>query len=81
MPMPAGSTSGWILPLAGLVVPALHIFWSGGWFFGLLIALGAYAVFMRTDASRLSAAEFDAITAGATASEEAVSGVTGAQPA
>jgi NCS1 family nucleobase:cation symporter-1 len=72
---------GWILPLAGLVVPALHIFWSGGWFFGLLIALGAYAVFMRTDASRLSAAEFDAITAGATASEEAVSGVTGAQPA
>jgi NCS1 family nucleobase:cation symporter-1 len=72
---------GWILPLAGLVVPPLHFFWSGGWFFGLLIALGAYAAFMRTDASRLSAAEFDAITAGATAPEEAVSGVAGAQPA
>jgi NCS1 family nucleobase:cation symporter-1 len=72
---------GWVLPLAGLVVPALHFFWSGGWFFGLLIALGAYAVFMRTDASRLSAAEFNAITAGAPAASEAVAGVAGAQPA
>jgi NCS1 family nucleobase:cation symporter-1 len=72
---------GWVLPLLGLAVPALHVFWSGGWFFGLLIALGAYAVFMRTDGSRLSAAEFDAITTTASPASEAVAGIAGAQPA
>jgi nucleobase:cation symporter-1, NCS1 family len=53
---------GWILPLLGLFVPALHFFWSGGWFFGLLVALGAYALFMRNDRSKLSPGEFAAIT-------------------
>jgi NCS1 family nucleobase:cation symporter-1 len=72
---------GWVLPLIGLFVPALHIFWSGGWFFGLLIALGAYAVFMRTDTSRLSAAEFAAITSGSPDADETVGVVAGAQPA
>jgi len=72
---------GWVLPLVGLIVPALHVFWSGGWFFGLLIALGAYAVFMRTDTSRLSAAEFAAITSGSPDAGETVGGVVGAQPA
>jgi NCS1 family nucleobase:cation symporter-1 len=53
---------GWILPLVGLVAPPLHFFWAGGWFFGIAVALGAYAVFMRTDASRLDATAFAAIT-------------------
>ncbi len=54
--------AGWVLPLLGLAVPALHVFWTGGWFFGLAVALGAYALFMRGDRSRLSAAEFASIT-------------------
>jgi NCS1 family nucleobase:cation symporter-1 len=53
---------GWILPLIGLAYPPLHFLWSGGWFFGLVVALGAYALFMRDDRSKLSAAEFTAIT-------------------
>lgn len=53
---------GWILPVVGLLTPSLHFFWSGGWFFGLFVALGAYAVFMRSDRSRLTAAEYAAIT-------------------
>jgi NCS1 family nucleobase:cation symporter-1 len=58
----AALVAGWVLPAIGYFVPALHFFWSGGWFFGLLIAAGAYAVFMRTDASRVTPAEFDQIT-------------------
>jgi NCS1 family nucleobase:cation symporter-1 len=57
--------AGWILPVVGLLVPALHALWSGGWFFGLLVALGAYALFMRNDRSRLTTVEFASITAGA----------------
>jgi nucleobase:cation symporter-1, NCS1 family len=53
---------GWILPLIGLAYPPLDFFWSGGWFFGLVVALGAYALLMRNDRSKLSAAEFSAIT-------------------
>jgi NCS1 family nucleobase:cation symporter-1 len=55
--------AGWILPLAGLVIPPLHVLWSGGWFFGLLVASGAYAAFMRTDRSRIDEREFAQITA------------------
>jgi NCS1 family nucleobase:cation symporter-1 len=54
---------GWIPPLVGLAVPALHFLWSGGWFFGIITAGAAYAAFMRRDRSRLSAEEYDAITA------------------
>jgi NCS1 family nucleobase:cation symporter-1 len=72
---------GWVLPLAGLLFAPLHVFWSGGWFFGLLIALGAYALFMRSDPSRLTTAEFDAITTGSPATAEPVTSVAGAQPA
>jgi NCS1 family nucleobase:cation symporter-1 len=72
---------GWVLPLLGLAVPALRVFWTGGWFFGLLVALGAYAVFMRTDPSRLSATEFSAITSGSPDVGETVGSVVGAQPA
>jgi NCS1 family nucleobase:cation symporter-1 len=68
---------GWVLPVAGLLIPALHFFWSGGWFFGLLVALGAYALFMRDDRSRLSAGEFDAITAGAPPAAEPAGGMAG----
>jgi NCS1 family nucleobase:cation symporter-1 len=53
---------GWILPLVGLFYPPLGFFWSGGWFFGLVVALGAYALFMRNDRSKLSEEEFSAIT-------------------
>jgi NCS1 family nucleobase:cation symporter-1 len=53
---------GWILPLVGLFVAPLRFFWAGGWFFGLLVALGAYAIFMRADASRLDATAFASIT-------------------
>lgn len=53
---------GWIPPLIGLAVPSLHVLWQGGWFFGLIVALGAYALFMRSDPSKLSEAEFEAIT-------------------
>ena len=55
---------GWILPLIGLFIPALGFLWSGGWFFGLLVALGAYALFMQNDGSKLSEPEFAAITQG-----------------
>jgi NCS1 family nucleobase:cation symporter-1 len=53
---------GWILPVLGLVYAPLHIFWQGGWFFGIIVALAAYTLFMRTDRSKLSEAEFTAIT-------------------
>ena len=53
---------GWIPPLIGLAVPALHPLWSGGWFFSILVAGGAYAWLMRTDPSRLSAGEYERIT-------------------
>jgi len=67
----AALATGWILPLAGLFVPALHVFWIGGWFFGLAVALGAYAVFMRGDRSRLDAPAFAAITEEPAASKPA----------
>jgi NCS1 family nucleobase:cation symporter-1 len=60
---------GWILPLVGLFVAPLHFFWVGGWFFGLLVALGAYAIFMQSDASRLDAAAFAALTEESTAAQ------------
>jgi nucleobase:cation symporter-1, NCS1 family len=53
---------GWILPVIGLLYTPLGFLWSGGWFFGLVVALGAYALFMRSDRSRISESEFDAIT-------------------
>ena len=77
----AALAAGWVLPLLGLVIPPLHVFWSGGWFFGLLVALGAYALFMRSDRSRLSGAEFAAITSGSPETDEPVGVVAGAQPA
>jgi NCS1 family nucleobase:cation symporter-1 len=55
---------GWILPLLGLFVLPFHVFWVGGWFFGLAVALAAYTVFMRGDPSRLDAAVFASITEG-----------------
>jgi nucleobase:cation symporter-1, NCS1 family len=53
---------GWGLALLGLVVPPLHFLWSGGWIFSLLGGLIAYWLLMRTEASVLSEAEYDAIT-------------------
>ena len=58
----AALLAGWVLPLIGLVYPPLGFFWSGGWFFGLVVALGTYALFMRNDRSKLSEDEFAAIT-------------------
>ncbi|BDE05162.1 nitrate reductase [Vulcanimicrobium alpinum] len=54
--------AGWIPPLIGFVVPALGFLWSGGWFFSIIVAGLAYAYFMRTDHSRLNAAEYATIT-------------------
>jgi NCS1 family nucleobase:cation symporter-1 len=53
---------GWILPLLGLFIAPFHVFWVGGWFFGLAVALAAYTFFMRGDPSRLDASAFAAIT-------------------
>jgi NCS1 family nucleobase:cation symporter-1 len=61
---------GWIPPLVGLAYSPLHFLWSGGWFFGLIVALGAYTLFMRNDRSKLSQTEFVAITRGASVHAE-----------
>jgi NCS1 family nucleobase:cation symporter-1 len=53
---------GWIPPLIGLVYPALSFLWGAGWFFSIIVAGFAYAGFMRNDRSRLTLAEYDAIT-------------------
>jgi len=53
---------GWIPPLIGLGYKPLGFLWSGGWFFSIVVAGFAYAAFMRTDRSRISAVEFSAIT-------------------
>jgi nucleobase:cation symporter-1, NCS1 family len=53
---------GWIPPLIGLWYAPLGFLWSGGWFFSIIVAGLAYAYFMRTDPSRLTEAEYEAIT-------------------
>ncbi len=53
---------GWILPLLGLFYAPLRFFWQGGWFFGIIVALAAYTLFMRGDRSEIGEAEFSAIT-------------------
>ncbi|MBV9440452.1 MAG: cytosine permease, partial [Candidatus Eremiobacteraeota bacterium] len=53
---------GWIPPLIGLAYKPLGFLWSGGWFFGIIVAGAAYALLMRTDASRISPQEYAAIT-------------------
>ena len=53
---------GWGLALLGLAVASLHFLWSGGWIFSLLGGLIAYWLLMRTEASVLSEAEYEAIT-------------------
>jgi NCS1 family nucleobase:cation symporter-1 len=53
---------GWCLALLGLAAPPLHFLWSGGWIFSLLGGLIAYWLLMRTEASVLSAAEYNTIT-------------------
>jgi NCS1 family nucleobase:cation symporter-1 len=53
---------GWIPPFIGLLYEPLSFLWGAGWFFSLVFAGLAYALFMRTDKSRLSAAEYAAIT-------------------
>jgi len=53
---------GWAIALVGLAAPALHFLWAGGWLFGLLGGLIAYAVLMRGDPSVLRPGEFDAMT-------------------
>ena len=61
---------GWIVALLGLAAPALNMpylkfLWAGGWLFSLLGGLLGYWLFMRTDKSAISQAQYDAITAGA----------------
>jgi NCS1 family nucleobase:cation symporter-1 len=53
---------GWIVALAGLVVPGLGFLWTGGWLFGLAGGLVAYALLMQADRSKLDATSFAAIT-------------------
>lgn len=38
---------GWGVSLLGLIVPALHFLWSGGWLFGLAAGLIGYWLLMR----------------------------------
>ncbi|HEX3467542.1 MAG TPA: NCS1 family nucleobase:cation symporter-1 [Candidatus Elarobacter sp.] len=53
---------GWIPPLLGLWIAPLHILWSGGWLFSIIVAALAYAAFMQSDRSRLTEPEYDEIT-------------------
>jgi NCS1 family nucleobase:cation symporter-1 len=53
---------GWIPPLIGLWVAPLHFLWSGGWLFSIIVAGIAYTWFMRTEKSRLTEPEYEAIT-------------------
>ncbi|HEY5257047.1 MAG TPA: NCS1 family nucleobase:cation symporter-1 [Candidatus Baltobacteraceae bacterium] len=54
---------GWIVASIGLVVPALHFLWSGGWLFSLLGGLIAYTLLMRHNRSAITQERYDAITA------------------
>ncbi len=72
---------GWVLPVAGLLVPSLRFFWTGGWFFGIIVALAAYSVLMRSDRSRLDPGEFAAITSGAESPLERAATQSNPQPA
>jgi NCS1 family nucleobase:cation symporter-1 len=53
---------GWAVALLGLVVAPLHFLWVGGWLFGLLGGLIAYALLMRGDASVLDATAYAEVT-------------------
>ena len=53
---------GWVPALIGLWYAPLGFLWSGGWFFGIVTAGLAYTIFMRTEPSRLTESEYDAIT-------------------
>jgi NCS1 family nucleobase:cation symporter-1 len=54
---------GWVVALLGLVVPGLGFLWSGGWVFGLIGGLVAYALLMRHDASLVDEPEYEKMTA------------------
>jgi NCS1 family nucleobase:cation symporter-1 len=58
---------GWAVALLGLVVPALHFLWVGGWLFGLAGGFIAYAMLMRGDGSLVDASQFAAMTSDADA--------------
>jgi NCS1 family nucleobase:cation symporter-1 len=53
---------GWLVALAGLVIPGLGFLWTGGWLFGLAGGLIAYTLLMQADRSKLDATSFAAIT-------------------
>jgi NCS1 family nucleobase:cation symporter-1 len=53
---------GWIPPLIGLWYKPLGFLWQGGWLFSIIVAALAYAWFMRTDRSRITEAEYEALT-------------------
>jgi NCS1 family nucleobase:cation symporter-1 len=53
---------GWIPPLIGLWFTPLHFLWSGGWLFSIIVAGIAYTWFMRTEKSRITEADYEAIT-------------------
>jgi NCS1 family nucleobase:cation symporter-1 len=54
--------AGWIVAGIGLLIPALHFLWSGGWLFSLLGGLLAYTLLMRRDKSIVSQGQYAAIT-------------------
>lgn len=58
----AALAAGWILTLVGLLIPALHFLWSGGWIFSLLGGLAAYWLLMRGESSVVSEAEPETTT-------------------
>ena len=62
---------GWIPALIGFLdisltpksaVAPLGFLWQGGWLFGIVVAAIAYALLMRTEKSRITEAEYEAIT-------------------
>jgi NCS1 family nucleobase:cation symporter-1 len=53
---------GWAVALVGLVVPALHFLWVGGWLFGLVGGFVAYALLMRRDTSLVDTSQYAEMT-------------------
>jgi len=53
---------GWIPAIVGKFYAPLGFLWQGGWLFGIVVSAIAYTWLMRTEKSRLTETEYNAIT-------------------